>query len=384
MIVRQRETRARLPNEPTVRFYRTIAFTFLILTVALLGVVVFITSKKATITIVAKEDTKNINLNIGVGPNGNDIDQIKGQISSVEFAWSEKYYPTGTKTIEGVAEGEVKIYNRSDVDQTLIKTTRLLTANGVLYRLKDRVSVPAKGETSARVYADKLGKESDVGPSEFTIPGLPPEKQKLIYAESKEAMRGGSHQIGSLLESDIQSAKTDFEKKIKEAFLKTPEGVKWQGDDKLLMVSLGNIASNEAVGKEVDSFELSGTSTIVMVSYDKNSLENLINKTVSSKIDASVERILSSAGKFSTSLLSYDVKNGTAQISVSKEIVVTLDSDAEKLSARNFLGQDKDTVERNIISLDHVAGVEIEFSPSWINKTPTVPDRIKVIIKNVK
>ncbi|MDO8509668.1 MAG: hypothetical protein Q7S24_00825, partial [bacterium] len=137
MIVRQRETRSRLPNEPTVRFYRTIAFTFLILTVVLLGVVVFITSKKATITIVAKEDIKSVNLNISVGSDNNDSDQIKGQVTAVEFAWSEKYYPTGSKTIEGVAEGEVVIYNKSSVDQTLVKTTRLLNPDGVLYRLED-------------------------------------------------------------------------------------------------------------------------------------------------------------------------------------------------------------------------------------------------------
>lgn len=384
MIVRQRETRSRLPNEPTVRFYRTIAFTFLILTVVLLGVVVFITSKKATITIVAKEDIKSVNLNIGVGPNGNDSDQVKGQVTSAEFAWSEKYYPTGSKTVEGVAEGNIIIYNKSSADQALVKTTRFLNPDGVLYRLKDRVNVPANGEVKAVVYADKLGKESDIGPSQFIIPGLPPDKQKVIFAESKESMKGGAHQVGSLMESDIQSAKSDFEKKIKEAFLKTAEGVKWQGDGKLIKVNLHGTVSDQAVGKEVDSFQLSGTSTIVMVSYDKNNLENLINKTVSSKIDVTVERILSSSGNTSLSLLSYDLKNNTAQIAVSKEVIVTLDSDAEKLSPRNFLGQNKDTIERNIISLDHVAGVEVEFSPSWIGKTPTVPDRIKVIIKNVK
>lgn len=384
MIVRQRETRSRLPNEPTVRFYRTIAFTFLILTVVLLGVVVFITSKKATITIVAKEDTKSVNLNIGVGPKGNDSDQVKGQVTSTEFVWTEKYYPTGTKTIEGVAEGEVTIYNNGNTDQILIKTTRLLNSDGVLYRLEDRVSIPANGEVVARVYADKLGKDSDIEASRFIIPGLPLDKQKIIYAESKEAMKGGAHQVGSLMESDIQSAKIDFEKKIKEAFLKTAEGAEWLGDDKLIVVNLQSAVSDQKIGKEVDSFLLSGTSTIIMVSYDKNSLENLINKTVSSKIDISTERILSSSGSTVLSLLSYDLKNNTAQIAISKEVVVTLDADAEKLSSRNFLGQNKDTIERTIISLDHVAGVEVEFSPSWIDKAPTVPDRIKVIIKNVK
>ena len=59
MITYRLQTQPQTP-EPPVRFYRAIALSFLAVTIILLGVVVYITSQKANIIIVAKEDNKKI------------------------------------------------------------------------------------------------------------------------------------------------------------------------------------------------------------------------------------------------------------------------------------------------------------------------------------
>ena len=133
MRVRHTETRAQF-SEPSVNFYRTIALSFLILTVVLLAVVVFVTSKKATITILAKEDTRSVNLTVAVNSlsSGKDFPgSINGSVLSEVVNFSQKYFPTGFKTIEGLAGGEVVIYNKTSEPQILVKTTRLLTDKGV-------------------------------------------------------------------------------------------------------------------------------------------------------------------------------------------------------------------------------------------------------------
>lgn len=382
MRVRHTETRPQF-SEPSVNFYRTIALSFLVVTIVLLAVVVFVTSKKATITILAKEDTRSVNMTVGLKAGGGAFDDnmIVGTVSSSVINFSQKYFPTGSKTIEGLAGGEVTIYNKTNEAQVLVKTTRLLTDKGILFRLSDKVTVPANGQTVAIVYADKSGAESDIGPSLFTIPGLASDKQKIVFAESLKPMDTGVRKVGVLTDEDIKSASKDFEEKIKEQYATVVGG---ENTKSVVTVTGANPIADEKVGEEVSGFNLSGTSTVVIISYDKKSLNDVVSKVVSSKVDNSLEKVLTVTNDPKVVVTSYDSANKTAQLSVSQDVLVTLDANAEKLSPQYFMDKSKDDIERYVFELNHVAGVEVVFSPSWISKAPTVPDKIKVIVKNVK
>ena len=208
----------KMQPEPPVRFYRTIAITFLVLTIALLAVVVFFTSKKATVVIVAKSDNKNVNLSIDVSDSSIAGKVIKGIVTSTDFVWSEKYYPTSNKIVDGLATGKITIYNDSGLVQPLVKTTRFLTSKGVLFRLTEGVTVPANGKITANVYADQKGASGDIGPSNFSIPGLTSVRQKLIYGKSIGKMDGGVRKVGVLSSSDLQAAKSNYLLKAKQAY----------------------------------------------------------------------------------------------------------------------------------------------------------------------
>jgi len=380
MIVRHTETRV---QEPSVRFYRTIALTFLIITVGLLGFVIFITSKKAVITVIAKEDSKSINISANLDNLG-ESGKIKGVVTTTIFFSEEKYFPTGSKSMTGVAEGEVTIYNKSNVEQVLVKTTRLLNPDGVLFRLSDRVVVPANGEIIAKVYADKEGVESEIGPSQFIIPGLNVERQKFVYAESKSKMAGGTRLVGFLSESDLNNAKTDYADKVKKSATDLLIGTNWDSLGKIALVVSQTVSSDKNVGEEIDGFVLSGTSTLIIVGYDRLALANLVSKEMSQKINVGSERVLSVGGEPVVSILGYDLANYSAQLSIKQEAVVTLDPDAETLLPRNFTGKSADEIKRYLVGLDHVTEVDVKLSPSWIRKAPTVPDHIKVIVKSIK
>src|SRR3989344_541404 len=120
----------KLAPEPPVGFYRTIAVTFLVVTLVLLGVIIFFTSKKATIVVVAKTDNKNVNLDINLVKQKTDGSAIVGIVTTTEFKWTQKYFPTGNKTTDGLAVGSVILYNDTGFAQPLVKTTRLLTPAG--------------------------------------------------------------------------------------------------------------------------------------------------------------------------------------------------------------------------------------------------------------
>ncbi len=132
--------------------------------------------------------------------------QTSGKFLEVSKDAFGTFQATGKRIAEGRAEGKVKIINNSAGAQTLVATTRLLR-NDILFRLKDRVTVLAGGEVEAAVYADQIGAAGDIGPGKFTIPGLSPTLQKLIYAESEAPMVGGAVETTVVSEADIEQAK---------------------------------------------------------------------------------------------------------------------------------------------------------------------------------
>lgn len=93
--------------------------------------------------------------------------------------------------VEGTAGGDVVIYNEGRSSQPLVATTRFLSEDGVLFRLKDRVTIPPGGRVTARIEADEPGATGDVPAGRWTIPGLPPATQQVVYGISEAAMTGG-------------------------------------------------------------------------------------------------------------------------------------------------------------------------------------------------
>jgi len=363
-----------------VRFYRTIAITFVIITVALLGVVIFFTAKSATIVIVAKSDNKSVPLSVGVAKEKTAGLSLSGSVVSKDVWHAEKYFPTGNKRVIGTATGEVILINETPAPQALVKTTRLLTASGTLFRLSEAVTVPARGQVTAKVYADKDGQEGDVGPSTFTIPGLSADKQKVIYAKSEKSMTGGIKTVGILTDQDLKTAENDFVEKVKQSVASgTATGTAVKS---LVAVTDYKIISDKKAGDEVSEFNMSGTSTVVIVSYNSYDLQALIEKEIANKIDPSIEKVLSITKNPQVSLSQYDTDKETADLSVSQDVTVTLDANADKLAASNFFNKSKDEIERYVLSLGHVVGVEVKFSPSWMRGAPSVADKLKVVVKN--
>jgi uncharacterized protein with FMN-binding domain len=82
------------------------------------------------------------------------------------------------------AQGQVSIMNNSNNSIQLVKTTRLLTSDGKIFRLSENVSVPAGSHAAAFIYADKNGSAYAIGPSRFSFPGLSDALQTIVYAVS--------------------------------------------------------------------------------------------------------------------------------------------------------------------------------------------------------
>ncbi len=156
---------------------------------------------------IKKQDALPVSFDIVFSTTG-EAGFLGGRIVEIEKSGSNFFPATAKKTVDGQAGGKVKIINNHTADMSLIATTRLLSAEGVLFRLKNGISVPAGSFAETEVYADAEGAVGNIGASQFTLPGLSPIFQKLIYAESATAMTGGTVEKTFVSADDIDQAKT--------------------------------------------------------------------------------------------------------------------------------------------------------------------------------
>ena len=201
-----------------VPVYTYLASVFLGLTVLLFVVVGIFAISRGRIFLTLKTDTIPLDFFVSVKPTPGP-GEIFGFVREVLVSGEETATIPQDTTIVGKAKGSVTIINVSGSPQPLVATTRLLSPDKVLFRIAKNVVVPAKGQIIVEAAADQAGKQGEIGPTSFTIPGLKPARQKEVYAKSSTSMVASSETTSALTQELIdQTTKTLKNKLLKSDF----------------------------------------------------------------------------------------------------------------------------------------------------------------------
>lgn len=377
MTPRRRETSSR--QEQPVRFYKAVALVFLCLTVLLLGIILFMSAKRAVITIEATAEPVSVSGTVEVFPGGG----LEGRVSSTVITFTEIASPVGGKEVDGVAAGTVNIHNDTDVAQALVPTTRLLTPAGALFRLKQRIQVPARGSIAAAAYADQAGSTGNIGPSSFTIPGLSADKQKLIYATSEAPMTGGLRRVGVMTIDDKKDAEQRMTERLLEEGKKQLEPGR-AGRAATYALLQYSVAVEPEVNTETDEILVFGRGTVVAVFYDGNALNAFAKEMLGRQAVDEQEIVQPRTEDPSVTVRDADVEVGKATLEVFFGGLATLNPESAALKKETFFGKNRDEIRRQALSLDHVQGVEAEFTPAWMTRVPYSRDNVHVVVKQVQ
>ncbi|OGH71517.1 MAG: hypothetical protein A2921_01585 [Candidatus Magasanikbacteria bacterium RIFCSPLOWO2_01_FULL_43_20b] len=367
-----------LAVEQPVRLYKFIALSFLILTIILLGVIIFMSAKRATITVVAGQEPLEVSVAMAIGS-----ESKIGFVETITVELKKTYKPESTKEIGAVAMGAVTLRNDSDADQALVATTRLLSPEGILFRLKNRVVVPAKSTIVTEVYADKEGRESEIGPAKFTIPGLNAAKQAVIYATSEKPMIGGVRAVGIVTEEDLKLAEKELAADLKKAGAEKLSALHSESAVVYEIIKQ-EISADKEAGSDAEEFILLGKADVLGVFYSQTEAEKLVSDELAKRVVSEAEILIKNGLRTAVALVDYDLENKTANLKISGVGAVSLNPESQQLQKLIFFGKTKDEVRRYLLSLDHVRSVELKFTPAWIRAVPQVADHVNVVIKNVE
>ena len=137
---------------------------------------------------------------------------------------------SGEKGVERKASGTIIVYNTNTIEQRLRATTRFETPDGKIYQAPDAITIPGKkvaggkenpGTLEVVVYAERSGKEFNIGLTDFTLPGLKGTSLfSSVYARSKTDMSGGSTGGERMVKDEDEArAKTQLEAALKEELI---------------------------------------------------------------------------------------------------------------------------------------------------------------------
>ncbi len=365
--------------------------------IGLLGLafVVCFVLPRAQVVINPKKEKVSFETNIIVDKNINstnaEMSEIAGQFLEIEKMDSREFSSTGEKDVSEKAKGKITIYNQySSEPQTLVRTTRLQSTSGKIFRLTNTVTIPGavinEGKIVASskevdVEADVAGAEYNIGPDEFKIPGFEgTPKYTAFYGKSTQVMSGGAKgKMKVATQNDITGAINIVTLELKDKALEAFKAIV-PADLKLVdgAQSLNVVESSSSIkaNQPGEKFTVTVKIKVSGIAFKENEALSLIERSVGNKISENKTLLFSTIkATYKTSKL--DLKQGILMLDCNVEADSISSFDEQKIKDE-LAGKSEADVKKYLSSLPDIETAKIIFWPFWVKKVPADKDKIKV------
>lgn len=374
------------PGEPK-NIYKKIAVSFVVLTLILVAAVLYFGFSKLTITIIPAQekitDSSTMEVVSQTGGSSLTAEQIYGVVKQVPVVESREFSADGKEILGEEVTGKVTIINNYIKNQPLVATTRLLSSDNKLYRLKNTVNVPAGGRVETEVYADTAKPDMAIAAGKFTIPGLWAGIQDKIYAESKEPMKYSQKIKYVIKQSDIDNAVSQLKNDLL-ANAKTQVGQAYKDYAQALFAVDNNSVTQDVsgkVGEEKERFSIKMKTMVTVVAFNDDEIYNQVKAKMAATLADDKEVSKFNKQDMSYVLESSDINRGTATVKVDAIAKAALKDGTKIIKKNNLAGLSYEQLRAYLNSLPEVAGYQIKFFPSFVKKAPNLVDRIEIVIK---
>ena len=344
-----------------------------------------------------KDISQEVKLTVQDGLANIDIDEknIPGEYLESSLEKTLEFDATGSKVLDkngAKAKGVVTILNYfSDKPQPLVKTTRVLSKSGKLFRLTKGVTVPGMdgeepGKIEAFVQADRSGEEFNISKDEFTIEGFKGgPKYEKFKVTSSDAMAGGITSTDSktqkvVSETDLDKARKDTLKALDDS-LEEEISKRLDPDQEVVGSSVEKeIISNKSshlVDTIADKFSYTIVYKIKVVAFYKDDMRQIVEKAVQDDLNRNYQLDTDFTTEIKRGIVDLDKK--TLTVYVNTEGIAWFEIDKTKLK-ESIAGADSEETKKALNKDAGIQSAEIKPSPSWSTKVPSNLDKITIEI----
>lgn len=370
---------------PSTRLYRRIAGVFLLLTVAMLAVVLYLATVRADIRIETSESTVETEFFVSALEQPQANTDVPGEIVSETVERSKGFEVEGEgEEIPSKAHGVVTLHNESGIDQQLVVRTRLLSTEGILFRIVETVTVPANGSVQVEARADEAGKQGEIGPSRFTIPGLNAAKQAQIYATSEQAMIGGTERRAIVTETMLEEAHVALLKDVEtELDAQWRESLSPALDGVIILQETLEKRTDTEPGTEAGSYTVTTIVKNTGVYFDRARLLRIAEAKLQEHVPEGQVLREANLAEMVVTIDTTDVALGTARLHVSVGGTAVLKATSDVLDRERLMGLSAGDAEVYLENQPTIQNATIELSPFWVRRIPRLRDHIFIEIVDV-
>lgn len=394
----KKKTTATRKNEPAAasisqsrieQYYNKIVAAFIVLTAVLLVVIFYFSFSKTSVAVRAAPIAKTIELQA-------TLEDLDGLVLLTDVEGSKEYTDVrSTMTKTGKSGGTVTLYNNYTQNQPLVATTRLLSAEGVLFRTAETVTVPAGGSVDVPVIADVEGVAGDIGPTTFEIVALWEGLKKDIYGKSTAHMTGGQLSIGAVTEQDIEKAHVALTDELLvqgtalfQNELTTRSGLPTNPfipTTSAFFAATISEESNASAGDEVSRFTVTQHHTVAAPVVNKEKLLAFVKDRITTTIGTDFSLFSDITAEMLT--LSIDelridevTDTQSAAVTISVPLTVLINNSHVVVNPEKLTNKTAEEVRAYLTAFPEIESVTVEFSPFWIKRTPALADHIDIQI----
>lgn len=355
---------------------------------------IFMSFGGATVTVFPKQITSTLKTEILATKSlaSTTIDQLPFSVSDFSVQATQQVTATGEETVVTKAGGTITIYNEyTEDEQRLVKNTRFATEDGKIFRIQEPVVVPGltrdskgnviPGTRITQVVADEAGKEYNIPPGRFNIPGFEGLPQyNSFYARSTDGMTGGFNGVKKIIsDADRNRAERELREIIREELLS--QAVAQQTDESLVLTD-ESLTTYETLDEVIDGDKV----TLGMRGVAKGVVVDVADLAY-----ALAKKDLNSFSENDTvyiknlNTLRMRVFTNTADASL-ETVRIAVEGDAifewqlDETSFRNALaGKKKDMLASIVQTFPSVTKAEGKIRPIWNKTFPNNPEKINII-----
>jgi len=325
-----------------------------------------------------------------------DLDNkiVPAEIFETEQEKWSTFLSSGSDTEGAKAEGIIIVHNNHNPPRavTLVENTRFLSAKeGKTFRVVSKVSIPpatlqggkiVPSTADAKVIAQEGGDSYNIGPSQFSVPGLAGSALYYsVWGESEISMAGGfSSTVKRVSKDDLEKAEKVLREGLEETIgsaldQEAPEGVSVESGSVLLEDFEASCFQEE--GEKVAEFNCYGKAKASGLGIKDDDLQEMglqfINNSISSsqqlvrdslEVSVTAKSALTEAGSM---IFDFDIKGSLYKI-INEDMLVSAIADKDKDSIKNIVGRE----------YPQIKTLELNFWPFWVKKSPKNLDKIKV------
>ncbi len=398
--------------------------TLILMSIAVLIISAYIILPGATIYLTPKANVISQSMNVVLADSVKYDGEIKRAEKSIlpmyfyetDISETMTYHATG-KVFEGTnASGTIRIFNTSNNPWTLINNTRFQTSEGVVFRTKQYVTVPAKNADDTagildvaviadelNIFAELVGEKGNIpAGTKFFIPALNEGNQKLIYGENQKAMTGGTTKFHEVItKEDVFAAQELIKTKIIEnmnlTLKKEIENLNQKYSTKFYLILDDVVVKKDKIkvilpenieGQSLAQFDLNGSMHVSVPYFNYDELLNIMKVELNKHSNPKKKLVKSYAENLQFEISEIDEKNSKIKITATlqglEEFNLTEETETGKRIMEkiinNISGKSIDEANNYIQNLPEINKVEIVSWPKWALTIPSIPENIKIKI----